>query len=122
MHELSLVESIKAITLRHARMQRASRVVSVRIVIGDLSSYVEEALVTFWDEVSRATEASGARLEFLRISGELMCLHCSKSFTAKRSDYRCPSCGSEWVKPLAGEECYVDSIEVEVAQGAQVCR
>jgi len=117
MHELSLVESIKEIVLRHARNARAARIVSVRIAIGDLSSYVEDALAMFWDETSRDTDAAGARLEFLRVPGELLCLRCSKTFAARSTDCRCPDCRSEWVKPIAGEECYVESIEVLAPYG-----
>jgi len=117
MHELSLVESIKDIALRHARLERASRILSVRIVIGDLSSYIEEAVVMFWDEISRDTDAAGARLDFVHIPGELLCLHCLQSFPASSTGLRCPNCRSEWVKPVAGDDCYVESIEVEAMRG-----
>lgn len=117
MHELSLVESVKEIALRHARMERASRILSIRLVIGDLSSYIEEAVVMFWDEISRDTDAAGARLDFVHIPGELLCLHCLKSFTAWSTDLRCPNCRSEWVKPVAGDDCYIESIEVEAVRG-----
>jgi hydrogenase nickel insertion protein HypA len=118
MHELSLVESVKAIVLRHSRAERASRIVSVRIAVGGLSGYIEEALGMFWEEVSRDTEAAGARLEFLHIPGQLLCLQCSKSFAAGSADDRCPDCVSVWVKSLAGDVCYVDSIEVETGDSA----
>jgi hydrogenase nickel incorporation protein HypA/HybF len=116
MHELSVVEGIREIALRHASLAGASRVVSVRVVIADSSSYLEDALAMFWDAVCVATEASGSRIDFVRIPGELLCLECSKSFTGGGEDLRCPECGSEWVKPISGQECYVESIEVETAE------
>ena len=117
MHELSLVESIKDIALRHGRLERASRILSLRVVIGGLSSHVEDAIVMFWDEISSGTEA-GARLEFVHVPGELLCLHCLKTFAVRGTGFRCPDCDNEWVRPIAGEDCYLDSIQVEVAQEA----
>jgi len=116
-HELSVVEGIRETALRHARSSGASRILSVRVVIADFSSYLEDALAMFWDELCSATEAAGARIDLVRVPGELLCLDCSKSSTDGGKDPRCPACGSEWVKPIAGQECYVESIEVETSGG-----
>jgi hydrogenase nickel incorporation protein HypA/HybF len=116
-HELSMVEGIREIALRQARSAGASRIHSVRVVLADYSSYLEDALAMFWDEVCGATEAAGARIEFVRIPGELLCLDCSKSFTGGGKNLRCPDCGRDWVKPTSGNECYVESIEVEIEGG-----
>lgn len=113
MHELSLVEGIRDLALRHARSAGGSRILSVRLVISEYSSYLEDALATFWNEVCEATEAAGARIEVIRAPGEWLCLACFKSFAGGRQDCRCPHCGSDVVKPAVGEECYVESIEVE---------
>jgi len=102
--------------LRYARSAGASRVVSVRVVIAATSSYLEDALAMFWNEASDATEASGSRIDVVRIPGELLCLDCAKSCAGGGMDFRCPECGSEWLKPI-GQECYVESIEVEIAGG-----
>jgi hydrogenase nickel incorporation protein HypA/HybF len=112
-----MVEGIREIALRHARLAGASRILCVRVVVPDFSSYLEDALAMFWDEVCDATEAAGARIDFVRIPGELPCLECSKSFTGGGRDLSCPDCGSQWVKPISGQECYVESIEVETAGG-----
>jgi Zn finger protein HypA/HybF involved in hydrogenase expression len=116
MHELGVVNGIREIVLRHARSAGASRVVSVRVVIAASSSYLEDALAMFWNEVGEATEAFGSRIDVVRIPGELLCLDCVKSCAGGGKDLRCPECGSEWLKPL-GQECYVESIEVETAGG-----
>jgi len=116
-HELSVVEGIREIALRHARSAGASRILSVRVAIAGFSSYLEDALAMFWEEVCGGTEAAGARIEIVRTPVGLLCLECSKSVTAAGEDLRCPECGSEWVKPIAGQECYVESIEVESSGG-----
>lgn len=116
-HELGVVEGIREIALRHARSAGASRIVSVRVAIAESSTYLEEAMSMFWDELCEGTEAAGARIEILRTPGEWLCLACSKSFAGGREVLRCPECDSQWVKPVDAVECYVESIEVETAAG-----
>ena len=89
---------------------------SVTVVIADFSTYLEDALAMFWNEVSGATEAAGARIDFVRVPGELLCLECCESFMCCGKDLRCPECRSEWVKPISGQECYVESIEVKLPE------
>jgi hydrogenase nickel incorporation protein HypA/HybF len=112
-----VVEGIREIALRHARGAGATRILSIRVVIADSSSYLEDALAMFWDEVCGATEAAGARLDVVRVPGESMCLECLGIFTGGGRDFRCPDCGSKWVKSTSRQECCVDSIEVEVPGG-----
>ena len=100
MHELGVVEGIREIALCHARLAGASRVLSVRVAIAESSSYLEDALAMFWDETCGASEAAGARIEFVRVPGQWLCLACAKRFSGGREDCRCPECGSEWVKPV----------------------
>ena len=116
MHELSAVEGIRELVLLHARSAGASRVLSVRVVIADFSSYHEDALAMYWGAASAATEAAGARIDFVRVSAEAICLDCTKSFRV-RKHLRCPGCGSEWVKLIGEQECYIESIEVETPEG-----
>ena len=113
MHELSLVEGIRELALRHARLARAPRLLSVRVVIPATSTYLEDAMAMLWDEVCAGTEAAGARLETVRVPASSRCLACSYAFTVAGDGCKCPNCGSEWVKPTAGQDCYVESIEVD---------
>lgn len=112
-----MVEGIREIARTHARSAGASRILSVRVVVADFSSYLEDALAMFWDEACCGTEAAGARIDVVRAGGEWLCLACSKRFAAARAEGLCPGCGSEWVRPVVGDECYVDSIEVETGGG-----
>jgi hydrogenase nickel incorporation protein HypA/HybF len=116
-HELGVVEGIREIALRHARSAGASRILSVRVALAESSTYLEDAMAMFWDEVCEATKAAGARIEIVRVPGEWLCLACSKSFAGGREVCRCPECDSPWVKPVGAVECYVESIEVETGAG-----
>ena len=116
MHELSAVVGVRDLVLLHARSAGASRILSVRVAIADFSSYLEDALAMYWGAACAATEAAGARIDFVRVRAEAICLDCTKSFAVLKH-LRCPRCGSEWVKLISEQECYVESIEVEAAEG-----
>jgi len=66
MHELSAVEGIRELVLLHARSVSALGVLSVRVVIADFSSYLEDAMAMYWGAACAATEAAGARIDFVR--------------------------------------------------------
>jgi hydrogenase nickel incorporation protein HypA/HybF len=60
MHELPVTESLLEIALRHARKAGAERITRLNIVIGELSSIVDESIRFYWDIVSKDTMAEGS--------------------------------------------------------------
>lgn len=113
MHELSVTENILDIALRYARPEGASRVTSIHLLIGRLSSIVDDSVQFYWDFVSQDTICQGARLEFERVPARLLCHACGNEYTLESDLTPCPRCQSSQVTILAGEEFRVESIEIE---------
>ena len=113
MHELAITESILEITLRHAGQAQVTRVTDLYLVIGQLSSIVDDSIQFYWDIISKDTPAEGAKLHFRRLPVELVCLSCGRRYTPVGEDFACPDCHSEQIKVVAGEEFFLESIEVE---------
>ena len=113
MHELSITESILEIALRHAAQANAARITNLYLVIGEISSIVDDSIQFYWDLVAKDTIAEGAQLHFRRVSAELECTECSVKFHPDGEDLACPSCGSAAVRITAGEEFYLEAIDVE---------
>lgn len=112
MHELAITSSILDIALRHAG--EASRITDVHLVIGELSSMIDDSVQFYWDIISQNTIAEGARLHFRRIAAELACDHCGRHYSLREQpDLACPDCGSTRIRVVCGEEFYLDSIEIE---------
>jgi hydrogenase nickel incorporation protein HypA/HybF len=109
MHELAITENIRDIALKHAKGQR---VTDVYLVIGQLSSIIDDSVQFYWDIISQSTSAEGARLHFHRIPAEFQCRECEYRFPLSKDEYSCPKCGSMRVMVVAGEEFYIESIEV----------
>ncbi|MEA3374860.1 MAG: hydrogenase maturation nickel metallochaperone HypA [Chloroflexota bacterium] len=113
MHELSVTESLLEIALRHAEQAGAERIVRLNIVIGELSSIVDESVQFYWDIVSKDTIAEGAELRFARVNGTLRCLACGHTFPLSHRDFICPKCGEGRVTAVGGDDFRLDSIEIE---------
>lgn len=111
MHELAVTQSILEIALRHAN--NASRITKLTLVIGDLSSIVDESVQFYWDIISQGTIAEGARLDFERIRTRFQCSECGQEFEPDGRVFECAHCGSAKVALVAGNEFRLESIEIE---------
>lgn len=111
MHELMVTESLLEITLRHARQAGAARVTDLHLVIGELSTVIDDSVQFYWDFVSEGTPAEGATLHFRRIPAEMACQDCGETYDPK-ADLTCPACGSSNVRIISGQEFFLEAIEV----------
>ncbi|HUS84891.1 MAG TPA: hydrogenase maturation nickel metallochaperone HypA [Anaerolineales bacterium] len=113
MHELSITESILEIALRHAAEADAKKITDIHLVIGKLSSIVDDSVQFYWDIVSDGTAAQGAIMHFRRVGIEIACQACGECYHPEELDLSCPACGSRDVRIVAGEEFRLEAIEVE---------
>ena len=111
MHELMVTESIRDIALRHAKEAGAARITDLFLVIGELSSIVDDSVQFYWDFVTEGTMAEGATLHFRRIPAEMVCQACGHSYSPRQA-LPCPACDSNDVRVTAGEEFFLEAIEV----------
>jgi len=113
MHELSVTQGILDVVLRHAEQAGAQRITRIDLVIGDLSTFVDDSVQFYFDIISRGTLAEGAELVFHRVPGTMRCWDCGETFTYDGRLVECPHCGSVRVQVIGGQEFYVESIEVD---------
>ena len=113
MHELPIAENIKDIAIKHAEQADAKRITDIFLVIGQLSSVVDDSIQFYWDLISKDTLAEGATLHFKRIPAEIRCKSCSATFAPNGRDYSCPECGGYLIEIIAGDEFFMEAIEVE---------
>ena len=113
MHELSVTQSILEIALRHAQKSDAKRITDVHIVMGELSTMLDDSVQFYWDMIAEGSLAAGATLHFKRVPAELQCMVCSEKYRPDGKEIVCPNCGSVGAKIVAGEEFFVEAIDVE---------
>jgi hydrogenase nickel incorporation protein HypA/HybF len=114
MHELSITQGILSVVLETVQRNGCGRVTAINLVIGDLSSFVDDSVQFYFDFLSRDTLAAGARLNFRREAATATCWDCSLEFKVKAPlGCACPACGSVRLAITGGQEFYVESIEVD---------
>ena len=113
MHELPVTESILEIALRHAKESGATQIKNIYLVIGQLSSIIDDSVQFYWDIIAKGTIAEPAQLHFRRIPTEFLCLECNRQYQPDGQEYSCPACGGERIKIIAGNEFYLEAIDIE---------
>jgi hydrogenase nickel incorporation protein HypA/HybF len=112
MHELSVTESILKIATQHAQKASARHITDIYLVLGQLSSVIDDSVQFYWDILSKNTIAEGSELHFRRVATKMLCLGCNRQYAPIGEDLACPLCGGARVKVVTGEEFYLEAIEV----------
>lgn len=113
MHELAVTESVLEIACKHAEKAQASNVTDIFLVIGRLSSIVDDSVAFYWNVISKDTLCEGAKLHFERVPAELVCLDCDTNYHLEDELIPCPNCGSARIRILKGDEFHLESIEIQ---------
>jgi len=113
MHELSVTENILEIALGHAEKAKAEKISDIYLVIGQLSSIVDDSIQFYWDMLAKETKAEGATLHFRRLPIVIKCNICKHTYTPKGDQMSCAACGSEQITIIQGEEFYLEAIDID---------
>ncbi|HVO42908.1 MAG TPA: hydrogenase maturation nickel metallochaperone HypA, partial [Aggregatilineales bacterium] len=97
MHELSIATNLLEVALKHAQAADAQCITDLNLVIGQLSSIVDGAMLTAWEIITENTPAQGSRLHFRRVPAEFHCRDCGTRYQWLGDQFSCPSCGSDAV-------------------------
>jgi hydrogenase nickel incorporation protein HypA/HybF len=114
-HELQVTERILDIVLQHASGHDVSRIVRIRLTIGELSELEDEWIQRYFDFLSRETLAENAELAIERAPIVLACESCGCSFEIHRNELEnpaCPECRDSSCRLVSGREYLVKNIEV----------
>lgn len=112
MHEMSLCEGVMQVIEEQAVRQGFSRVVVVRLEVGDLAVVEPAALRFCFEVIARGTLAEGARLEIIALPGRAWCPACGKGVTVQQRFDACPACGGFALQVTGGDEMRIKDLEV----------
>lgn len=113
MHEYAVTRSMINIVLEEAKRAGAGKVTEIRLVIGDLSTIIDDSVQMYFDIISEGTIAEGAKLIFKRVAAEFRCKACGNKYPKPRTGFECPLCGEMGTPSGIGREFYIESIEVD---------
>ena len=113
MHELYATQAILEKAIQKAGEEKAKRITNLYLVVGEISTYSDESVQFYWDQICKNTIAENAKLHFRHVQAELQCMACFTKYTPQEGEIVCPSCGSAGAKILAGEEFFMEALDVE---------
>ncbi|MFN2121218.1 MAG: hydrogenase maturation nickel metallochaperone HypA [Anaerolineales bacterium] len=112
MHERNATQGLLDKAIQRAAEKHARRITDAYVVMGAHSDYSEESVRFFWAELSKGTAAEEARLHFRKIEAELQCMACFTRYRPVGAAIQCPKCGSNGARVLAGDEFYMEAVDV----------
>ncbi len=113
MHEFAVTKNILDIVLQEAGKADASKVLEIRLTIGALSSFEQDCMQMYFEELSKGTIAVGAKLVIRKVAAQLHCEKCDADFPLEHTDYNCPKCGLAGTYLNDGQDFLIESIEIE---------
>ena len=127
MHEFSTAMGILETITEVAKQNKAIKIKSVELVIGDFTMLHIEQLKFSFEIASQGTLAEGAKLEIERQPGEIQCSQCNYQGAIKKQKkdvdhflvdlsniFECPKCHSNLTKISGGRDIFVKNIEIEL--------
>ncbi len=113
-HELAVTEELLKLVLKYAEENKAQRVISINLQVGELRDFTEEWMQRYFDYLSRGTIAEGGKIVLKTIPVTMECVECQANFGAdlKQAEISCPGCGSASCRVIAGNEFIIESIGV----------
>lgn len=113
MHEMAIAQGILDIALQTAGRHDAARVAGVKVLVGELTGIVPEALTFGFEALAQGTIAEGAVLAISPIPLTGRCRDCGAEGAIDKYCFTCGSCGSYAVELVSGRELMVESVEVD---------
>ena len=113
MHEQSIVSSLLSMALSDAKKDNAKRIISIKLVVGELTGVEKDAVSFYFGFMAKDTIAEGATLDFRYTKPQLRCRECDIIFPRNKLEFNCPKCNKKAIELVGGRELYIDSMEVE---------
>jgi hydrogenase nickel incorporation protein HypA/HybF len=109
-HELAIAESVVRIAERHADGRQVTK---VYLKVGHLRQVVPSALAFGFELVAQETSVEGAELVLEEVPATGKCRACGSESRLESFPLQCKACGGFDLEIVAGEELYVESLEME---------
>lgn len=113
MHEMAIAQGILDIVLKTAEENDATKVSSIKLLIGELTQVEPESLKFGFAALSMGSIAQGATVEITNVPLVGKCNSCGEQNSIKNYCFLCSNCNSTNITVISGRELAVDYLEVE---------
>ena len=113
MHEMSYVVRFVNLAIETASEQKADKVRSITVSVGEMTDVLPEYLQKYYPETIRNTILEGSELKVNMVPALVECAGCKNNYTPTRENkYLCPHCGDGNGRVIAGRDVVLESVEV----------
>lgn len=112
MHEASLAGGVLQLIEEAAQREGFSRVVELRLAVGQLAGVDLSALRFALESLAPGTLLAGAQLQIDQPPGQAWCMDCCQTVGLAQRGDACPCCGGFQLQPSGGMELRVVDMEV----------
>ncbi len=119
MHEFSIATAVVEKILEFAREKRVTRVIEVRLAVGELACVEEVQLKFCISSITKETAMEDSAVEIEKVDAEVACPHCAYQGRPKYWEdalssgpvptLQCPECGKA-AQPSQGQDCAIRAI------------
>ncbi len=110
MHELGIVAEIVRVVEGIAKAQNVTRVETLVLQIGELSSVVPYFVEQCYPAAAYGTMLENTRLEIEILPGNGRCRACGRVYNILKNRKKCPACGDASPEVLGGREFVIKEI------------
>ncbi|RLF49835.1 MAG: hydrogenase maturation nickel metallochaperone HypA [Thermoplasmata archaeon] len=122
MHEFSVMQGVVSAVLSALEGRSYDKVVSVKLVVGELTFLAKEQLRFAFHVLTEGTDLEGASIDIITKKAVVRCEKCGYRGGLRVDDdpryhyalpvFLCPKCGG-CVEIVEGKECFVESVVLE---------
>ncbi len=113
MHEMTIAMNILDIVCQKATEEKAVKVNSVELEIGELSGILIDSLEFCFEAACKNTIADGAELNIHKIEAEAFCKSCKNTFNIESDFSPCPTCNDYNFELKKGKEFSIKSFNID---------
>ena len=110
---MTIAMNVVDIVCQKANEEKAIKVNSVELVIGELSGIMIDSLKFCFEAACKNTIANGARLNINEIEARAFCKSCKKEFKLESDFFPCPSCSDFNFEIKKGKEFSIKSFNID---------
>jgi len=118
MHEFSLVTALLNQVGELMRQEQAERVISMQVNIGAFCGVDPELFRIAYDMLVDTSPARGAQLRVVQSPLESRCGNCGHEFANNFFHFQCPSCNSNDVTAVRGEDLVLETVTLERSEAS----
>ena len=113
MHEMTIAMNIVDIVCQKAGDEKARKINSVELEIGELSGIMIDSLEFCFEAACKNTIANSAELHVNKIEAEAYCKSCEIKFKMESDFTPCPNCNDFNFEIVKGKEFSIKSFNID---------